>query len=138
MRDPNLSDLAWFRPDGQEMTQQDWKVSTARCLGMVLVGDAINEEDERGNRISDATMFVLSNAHWEPIPFVMPPAKPGDKLHRSGGSWVLEFVTSDVNSSGKRELRLRPGKSYEIQSRSSAVFRFVAEEKEKTRSRQRH
>ncbi len=121
MRNPNLKDLAWFRPDGKEMTQEDWNDSSTNCLGMILAGDAINELDERGNSIIDDTMLVLINAYWEPIPFVMPSRKFGEQSEE--GSWVLEFDTTTPN--GKPDMTLaKPGATYRTESRSFVVFRF--------------
>jgi len=122
MRDPNLRDLAWFRPDGKEMTAHDWNDPSVRCLGMILTGDAINEFDERGNSIIDDTMLVLINAHWEPISFVMPLSRIEKKWGLYKGSWILEL---DTGSTTERDLKpLKPGRKYKIKSRSVAVFRF--------------
>ena len=38
--DSELKDLAWFRPDGKEMTSEDWQRAGLRCLGCLLGGDA--------------------------------------------------------------------------------------------------
>lgn len=123
MLHPNLKDLAWFRPDGKEATQEDWDDTTVRCLGMLLTGGAIDEVDERGNRIIDETMLVLINAHWEPIPFLMPPFRFDDGKKLFEGSWVLELDTSA--SGGRCETSpLKPDQTFEIESRSLAVFRF--------------
>ena len=43
-----VKDLAWFRPDGQEMTDEEWQNSFSRCLGLRLAGDAIEEVDDLG------------------------------------------------------------------------------------------
>jgi len=42
--------------DGQEMTDATWNAPHARCLGAMLVGDAIAEVDERGEPIHDDTL----------------------------------------------------------------------------------
>ena len=36
-----LDDLVWFRPDGEEMTDDDWENGYARAVGVFLNGDAI-------------------------------------------------------------------------------------------------
>jgi pullulanase/glycogen debranching enzyme len=58
-----VKDLAWFRPDGKEMTEEDWRDPQARCIGLRLAGDAIDEVDARGERIVDDTFLLLLNAH---------------------------------------------------------------------------
>ena len=125
MRDPNLSDLAWFRTDGKEMTPEDWNDSSTRCLGMILAGEVLNEMDERGRSIIDDTMLMVINAHWEPISFLMPPRKFTEQSEKFKGSWVLELDTATF--SGKPDLAtLKPGETYQTESRSLAVFRFNA------------
>ena len=66
IRGSEVKDLVWFRPDGKEMTDEDWNNSENRCFGLRLAGDAIEELDERGNRdqrryIFDSFEFVSRN-----------------------------------------------------------------------------
>src|SRR5688500_1125530 len=49
----DIKDLSWFRPDGEEMTDEDWKQGYVRCLGVRLAGDRIEEKDHLGNPIFD-------------------------------------------------------------------------------------
>jgi len=67
-----LSDIAWLRPDGQEMTDDDWNVSYARSLTVFLNGQALPDPDQRGERIVDDSFLLLFNAHYEPMQFVLP------------------------------------------------------------------
>ncbi len=68
----NVKDICWLRPDGGEMTDEEWDSYYARCLGLLLHGDAIEEQDERGRIIRDDTFLLLLNAHSQAIPFRMP------------------------------------------------------------------
>ncbi len=68
----NVKDITWLRPGGQEMTDEEWTQSFARCLGMFLAGDGFEEYDERGRRVEDIDLLLLINAHWETIPFKLP------------------------------------------------------------------
>lgn len=70
--DSELKDLAWFRPDGQEMKKEDWEKPFARSLCCLLGGDAIAAPAEDGRRIVGDTLLVLMNAHHEPITFHLP------------------------------------------------------------------
>jgi len=70
--DSSLKDLAWFRPDGREMTEADWQ-SFVRSLAFLLGGDAIDTPDERGIRIIGDTLLVLMNAHHEVVQYRLPP-----------------------------------------------------------------
>ncbi len=44
-----LSDIAWFTPQGEEMTQRDWTSSQAGALTVFLNGNAISEPGPRGS-----------------------------------------------------------------------------------------
>jgi len=65
-------DIAWLKPDGAEMTEQEWNVGFARCLGVYLDGRRLGETDARGRDVADDDFIVLFNAHDGPIPFTLP------------------------------------------------------------------
>jgi glycogen operon protein len=110
-----VKDLAWFRPDGKEMTEENWRDPSARCLGLRLAGDAIEEVDTNGHHILDDTFLILLNAHYEPVPFVL-------SAHRAGVRWqpVVDTYTGDTR--GRRPAR--GGRTYEVAPRSLAVLRL--------------
>jgi glycogen operon protein len=72
IRGAAVKDVTWLTPNGNEMTDQEWNESFARCLGMFLAGDAIGEEDDRGQPLHDDDFILLLNAHHERIDFVIP------------------------------------------------------------------
>jgi isoamylase len=62
-------DIEWFRADGKEMTEDDWKDPHLKSIGVLLTGAAMDEVNERGERISDETFVILMNASAEPVSF---------------------------------------------------------------------
>jgi isoamylase len=111
-----VKDLTWFRPDGKEMTEEDWRNPETRCIGLRLAGDAIEEVDARGNRILDNTLLILLNAHYEPITFVLP-------AHRPKMRWEILIDTREAT--GRRSLRpMGGGVPYDLEGRSLALFRL--------------
>lgn len=66
-----VKDILWLTPDGREMTDEEWKQSSARCLGMFLTGQGLLEYGERGEVITDDNFLLLINAHHEAIPFTL-------------------------------------------------------------------
>ncbi|MFF3492544.1 glycogen debranching protein GlgX [Streptomyces sp. NPDC002795] len=68
----DLSDIAWFTPEGEEMTQRDWGVAQARALSVFLNGSAISEPGARGEHIQDDSFLLLFNASPQPREFVVP------------------------------------------------------------------
>jgi isoamylase len=122
LRGSEVKDLTWFRPDGKEMTDEDWGNAFARCLGLRLAGDAIDEADDRGSRINDDTLLILLNAHHEAIPFVLP-------AHRARIRWELVLDTREPT--GKRRQRpLRGGEAYELEPRSLVLLRLRSEQED--------
>ncbi len=116
MREPKIRDVRWFRPDGRDMKEKDWNNPHARCLGMLLGGDAIDEVDERGNHIEGDTLLILINAHYEVLSFTMP-------IFRFEGEW--ELVMDTRSATGKRRrIRISPSVTFDIEARSMALFRF--------------
>ncbi|MGH7689231.1 MAG: glycogen debranching enzyme, partial [Gemmatimonadaceae bacterium] len=91
-------DVAWLRPDGQEMQHDDWSHAASRVLGMLLHGDAADEMDERGRHIEGDTLLLLLNGGATSRRFRLPnldqgiwhelvnTARPG---HRRIGDGVL-------------------------------------------------
>jgi glycogen operon protein len=111
-----VKDLTWVRPDGREMTEEDWTNGLTRCLGLRLGGDTIEDVDDRGERIVDDTFLILLNAHWEPLPFVLP-------AHRRGVRWEPMLDTREATGR-RRGPALRGGHTYELEARSVAAFRL--------------
>ncbi len=67
-----LSDIAWFTPEGDEMTQRDWQAAQARALTVFLNGNAISEPGPRGERITDDSFLLMFNAARRALEFVVP------------------------------------------------------------------
>jgi len=65
-------DIVWLKPDGSEMTAEEWNQDFARCLGVYLAGSALTETDARGQRVVDDDFVVLFNAHHDSVPFRLP------------------------------------------------------------------
>ena len=96
-------DLSWFRPDGKELTEDDWGNGQMRCLGLRLAGDAIEEVDDMGEPIVGDTFLMLLNAHDQGIAFILPG-------HDARVRWepVLDTRAWDVEDRGRA---YRPARS---------------------------
>jgi glycogen operon protein len=116
IRGSEVKDLAWFRPDGKEMTEEDWTNPQTRSLGLRLAGDGIEEVDAQGNLIGDDTLLILLNAYHEPLSFTLP-------AHRPGVKWELVL---DTRTPGGRRLHrpMRGGEGYELEGRNLTVLRL--------------
>ncbi|ALC19991.1 glycogen debranching protein GlgX [Streptomyces pristinaespiralis] len=67
-----LTDIAWFTPQGDEMVARDWQAAHAKALSVFLNGHAISEPGPRGERISDDSFLLMFNASAEELDFTVP------------------------------------------------------------------
>jgi glycogen operon protein len=111
-----VKDLSWFRPDGKEMTEEEWHNEFGRCLGLRLAGDAIEECDHMGEPIAGDTFLVLLNAHHEPVPFKLP-------AHEARVRWEGVLDTRDWEVAAPHPT-FRAGEEYDLEGRSLAVLRL--------------
>ena len=65
-------DIIWLRPDGNEMTPEEWHAGWVRCIGLRLNGRTLDDVNGVGEPIRDETFLILLNPHTEPIRFYMP------------------------------------------------------------------
>ncbi len=111
-----VKDIIWLTPDGNEMTDEEWNKAHARCLGIFLAGEGIEEFDERGRAISDDDFIILLNSHYETIPFVIP-------LAGSPNGWtVLIDTSSDEADKRWAGMHWRAGDKFDLKGRSLALL----------------
>ncbi|KRV51362.1 glycogen debranching protein [Wenjunlia vitaminophila] len=110
-----LSDIAWFTPDGVEMTRQDWQAAQARSLTVFLNGNAISEPDARGQRVTDDSFLLMFNAGGEPLDFLVP--------DDHGRRWqvVVDTALEDGPSVGPGR-EVRAGERLTVTGRSLVVL----------------
>ena len=114
----NVKDISWLRPDGQEMTDEEWNSFYARCMGLLLHGDAIEEHDERGRPIHGDTFLLLLNAHSQPIPFRLP-----KQLGIARWGVTVDTCFADGKRADRRTFNT--GESYPLQARSTALLHLM-------------
>jgi glycogen operon protein len=109
-----VSDIEWYRPDGQEMSDAEWENGLVRSLGMLLNGVIMDEWDARGNHVRDDIVLLLLNADHEPIAFTLPGVNGGQ-------AWEPLLDTAQVDAP---ELPpCDPGAAYMLQGRSLVLLR---------------
>jgi glycogen operon protein len=113
IRGEGIQDISWFDSSGEEMTEEAWNTGHARCLGVCLAGDRIGGTDERSELVVGDTILLLMNAHYEAIPFMLPPLKEGQRWER-----VLDTAPEPLPFEGES--------LYELQGRTMAVLRTTA------------
>src|SRR5579863_4713032 len=109
-----IKDILWLRPDGQEMTDEEWNQEGARTLGVFLSGSAVDEVDERGQPQTDDNFLLLLNAHHEEVSFSLPTVA-------SGLSWAILLDTSCEGECAKGR-QYAASETFPIQARSMALL----------------
>ena len=79
-------DIAWLKPDGTEMTDDDWRSRHEACVGMYFNGEGITSPGPRGERVVDDSFLLLLNASPEPRKWTISGAW--------GEAWHLVFDTA--------------------------------------------
>jgi isoamylase len=114
IRGAGVQDIAWLDPSGVEMTDAKWDSPDVRAIGVRLNGDAIQEVDERGRRITGETVLLLLNADEQPASFTLPAAAPIER-------WDTLFDTTDPWQPTRR---LRGGDRFELHAHSMAALKL--------------
>jgi isoamylase len=112
---PGVNDIDWFRPDGTEMTEEDWQEGYAKSIGVFLNGLAIAAPGAQGERIVDDSFFVVFNAHHGRLNFTLPD-------HEWGERWLRVLDTSEGTLSPTRR-QWRAGERIRAEARSVLVLR---------------
>jgi isoamylase len=88
---PGVRDIIWLRPDGQEMSQDDWGLGFNKALAISLNGASLSDVDELGNPLLDDHFYLMFNAHYEDLRFKLVDTS-------CGGRWlkILDTSTSEV------------------------------------------
>jgi isoamylase len=118
----SIKDILWLSPNGNELTDEEWQHSFARCLGLFLSGEGLDERDRQGRPVTDNSFLLLLNAHSDAIPFRLPTIG-------SGSEWLLQVDTHRDRFPGRDE-RLSAGTEFALQARSLALLMQVARAQE--------
>jgi isoamylase len=114
IRGSEIKDIYWIRPDGHEMTDDDWQ-SGRHAMGVGLVGNQLDEVDDRGQQIVGDTLLLLLNASPEEIVFGAPAA---------GGTATWECLV-DTARPALTNVALGSATSYLLAPHSMAVTRIT-------------
>jgi isoamylase len=118
IRGSETRDVMWFNPGGSEMSEEEWTSPFVRCLGMLLSGDTMDVLNFEGEPIRDDTFLLLINAHYEPIPFVLPGQEHIE--------WQLVLDTMDPNGFLMEPRKFASGDDVDLGGRAACLFQLVS------------
>ncbi|HVD02800.1 MAG TPA: glycogen debranching protein GlgX [Candidatus Dormibacteraeota bacterium] len=109
-----VSDIGWFTPHGDEMTDEEWGQGFVKSFAVFLNGGAIRSPDLRGEAVQSASFCVLFNAHSETVEFKLPSIEWGDGWH----------LVEDTAAKQRQDppAHYRSGETIPIAARSLAIL----------------
>jgi len=109
------AELGWFTPAGAPMTTADWAEPAALSLAVYLDGSDDPDRAEDGTPLVDDDFLVLFNAWWEPLDFIVPGVRDGQR-------WRAEIDTYDPAAAATTPQR-QAGDRITVGPRSVTVLR---------------
>ena len=118
LRGEDVTDIAWFDPNGNEMSEQQWNEGFARSIGVFMNGDEIAQPGPRGEAIRDDSFLLLFNAHSDGVDFTLP-------APLFGNEWAAMIDTSEPLLEEGSKI-LKAGEVVPVSGRTVLVLKRVA------------
>jgi isoamylase len=85
-----IQDVAWFSPDGNQVSDDVWNTAWNRSIAVLLNGQTLQVTNEEGEPVIDDSFFLIVNAAQDGVEFTFP-ASP------SGRPWSQIIDTENIN-----------------------------------------
>ncbi|HEY6057732.1 MAG TPA: hypothetical protein VIV06_06855, partial [Candidatus Limnocylindrales bacterium] len=113
------SDLTWFMPGGEPMSDGDWQNGWSNSVSVFLEGQQYADRAADGTLMLDDDLLLLVNGWWEGLSFTIPPID-------GSGPWEVELDSFAGTGSDARAAAVGPlsaGDSLEVGPRSVILLR---------------
>jgi glycogen operon protein len=111
-----IKDITWFTPQGAEKAPEQWMDPVARCIGVLLNGQAGPAIGSHGSPIEDDLLLIILNSHHDVVEFTLPQMPIDDE-------WTRLVDTADPDAAPEA---LAMGAVLPIKGRSLAVLSLPA------------
>jgi isoamylase len=118
IRGSEIRDVMWFNPGGSQMSEEEWASPFVRCVGMLLSGDTSDVLTFEGEPVRDDTFLLVINAHYEPIPFVLP--------GQENIEWQMILDTMDPNGFLREPKNFASGDDVDLGGRAVCLLQLVS------------
>lgn len=108
-----LDDIAWFLPEGTEMSDENWSHDFAKSLGVYFNGRGIRTSGPKGEHVVDDSFYIIFNAHHDSLNYVLPPESYGK-------NWV-KILDSSVDMIPSGEV-FKAGSTVKVESYAILIF----------------
>ncbi|ANE53160.1 glycogen debranching protein GlgX [Flavisolibacter tropicus] len=109
-----LEDIAWFLPDGSEMSEENWQQDFAKSLAVFLNGRALRTVGPKGEHIVDDSFYIIFNASHLALSYTLP-------SERFGLSWQIILDTSEGFIADNKTYA--PGENVQVNGHSIVLLR---------------
>lgn len=110
-----LHDIAWFLPEGDEMSDENWSHDYAKSLAVYMNGHGLRMLDEKGRKIVDNSFYIIFNAYEGALDFKLPSDRYGDE-------WIKVIDTHDNYISEEGD-KYNSGDIIKVQGRSVVLLK---------------
>lgn len=122
-----IEDIAWFQPDGSQMTADNWNKDYAKSVAVFLNGQGLHAINSEGEKVIDDNFYLIFNAHTEAIGYKLPSAEYCKE-------WEVAIDTASFDQSEPKQF-YKSGETIQVDGRSVVLLKYelVKNKREKTR-----
>lgn len=113
VKDNGIEDIAWFLPNGDPMTADNWQQDFARSVAIYLNGQGLHAVDSEGVKVIDDNFYLIFNAHQDTIDYKL----PGQEYAKN---WDVVIDTAKYDQQHKSAYQ--PGDVVKVDGRSVIVL----------------
>ena len=110
-----LHDIAWFLPEGFEMTEENWTHDYAKSLAVYLNGQGLRLIGPKGEKITDDNFYIIFNAYHGSLEYKLPSEEFGDEWIR-----ILDTHENYLEENGKA---YQAGETVKVEGRSVVLLK---------------
>ncbi len=110
-----VEDIAWFLPEGTEMTEDHWRTDFAKSMAIYLNGKGLHTIGTKGEVIKDDNFYIMFNAHYESLDYLLPEEKYGKRWCK-----LLDTGRNYLEESGEQ---FEPKQNINIEGRSIVLLK---------------
>jgi len=111
-----VEDIAWFLPNGNSMTEANWREDFAKTLGVFLNGKALKFDGPKGEHLIDNSFYLIFNAYDSELPYVLP-------SEEFGTAWIKVIDTHENFFDEEGGQSFSPGEIIKVPGRSVVVLK---------------
>lgn len=125
VKNNGIEDIAWFQPDGSQMTPDSWNTDFARSIAVFLNGQGLNAINSEGEKVIDDNFYLIFNAHTEAVGYKLPPAEYCKE-------WKVVIDTKSFDEADGKQT-YQSGEAIQVEGRSVVLLQHELVQADKTK-----